>query len=191
MVALIVGLGNPGPDYAATRHNIGHMVVDELARRAGTTLASNRKTHARTASARLGDAGQVIIAVPMSYMNLSGGPVSALAKYHGVDPLGIVVVHDDVDLPFAAVKLKRGGGSGGHNGLKDITKALGTPEYVRVRCGVDRPPGQMDTAAYVLRPFTATERKELPFLVDKAADAVEAVLTHGLEAAQQRFHTAP
>jgi PTH1 family peptidyl-tRNA hydrolase len=192
VVALIVGLGNPGPDYAATRHNIGHMVVAELARRAGTTLSSSRKTHAQSATVRLGGVGgdPAVIAVPMSYMNLSGGPVAALAKYHSVDPSDVVVIHDDVDLPFAAVKLKRGGGSGGHNGLKDITKALGTPDYVRVRCGVDRPPGQMDTAAYVLKPFSSTERKELPFFVDTAADAVEAVLAEGLEAAQQRFHTA-
>ncbi len=191
MVALVVGLGNPGPDYAATRHNIGHMVVAELARRAGTTLSSSRKTHSQSATVRLGGLSEpAVIAMPMSYMNLSGGPVAALAKYHSVELGDVVVIHDDLDLPFGTVKLKRGGGSGGHNGLKDTTKALGTPEYVRVRCGIGRPPGQMDAATYVLRPFGTVERKELPCVIDTAADAVEALLADGLEAAQQRFHTA-
>jgi PTH1 family peptidyl-tRNA hydrolase len=190
VVALVVGLGNPGPDYAATRHNIGHMVVDELARRGGATLSSSRKTHAQSATVRLGGLSEAVaIAVPLSYMNLSGGPVAALAKYHSVEPHDVVVIHDDLDLPFGTVKLKRGGGSGGHNGLKDTTKALGTPDYLRVRCGIGRPPGQMDAAAYVLRPFGTVERKELPFLIDTAADAVEALLIDGLDAAQQRFHT--
>jgi len=191
MAALVVGLGNPGPDYAATRHNVGHLVVGELARRAGASLSAT-KQNALAASVRVGGPGgsPAIIAVPRSFMNVSGGPVSALAKYHSVEPGAVVIVHDELDLPFGTVRLKRGGGSGGHNGLKDVTKALGGPDYIRVRVGIGRPPGSMDAAAFVLKPFSAAERKDLPWLVDTAADAVEAILVEGLESAQQRFHTA-
>lgn len=187
MSALAIGLGNPGEEYADTRHNIGQMVVDELASRGGGSLSVHKKTHTRTATVRL--VGQaVVVAVPMSYMNVSGGPVSSLAKYQSVDPADVIVIHDELDIPFGEVRLKRGGGSGGHNGLKDITKALGTPDYIRVRVGIGRPPGRMDAATFVLKPFGAAERKELPFLISDAADAVESVLDHGLEATQQRFH---
>ena len=194
MPTLVVGLGNPGPEYSGTRHNFGHMVVTELARRAGATLSAH-KGHARAATIRLaGPDGlpgpAVVLAIPMSYMNLSGGPVAALTRYLDVAPTDVVVVHDDIDLPFGAVKLKRGGGEGGHNGLKDITKALGTKDYIRVRGGVGRPPGRQDAADYVLRKFSAVERKDLPWFVDVAADGVEAVVRTGLEAAQQRFHSA-
>lgn len=194
MVALVVGLGNPGPEYAATRHNAGQMVVAELARRGGVTLSAH-KAHARAATVRIGTvAGSpgpaAIIAAPLSYMNVSGGPVSALAKYHAVEATAVIVIHDDLDLPFGTVKLKRGGGDGGHNGLKDITKALGTADYVRVRVGIGRPPGRQDPAEFVLKPFGTAEGKEVPWLIDTAADAVEAMVTDGLEAAQQRFHTA-
>ncbi|MFW2512189.1 aminoacyl-tRNA hydrolase [Demequina sp. SO4-13] len=188
MTALVIGLGNPGEEYAGTRHNVGQMVVDELARRASTTLSVHKKTRTHSATARLaGD--MVVLGVPMSYMNVSGGPVSSLAKYHSVEPTSVIVIHDDLDIPYGSVRLKRGGGAGGHNGLKDVAKALGTPDYLRVRVGVDRPPGRMDPAAYVLKPFSASERKELPLVISDAADAVEAVLSDGLEAAQQRFHT--
>lgn len=193
MTALVVGLGNPGPDYAATRHNVGQMVVEELARRSGSALAANKKVHARFATARLGGDGPfgapVALAVPMSFMNVSGGPVSALAKYLSVEPTAVIVVHDELDVPFGTVRLKRGGGSAGHNGLKDITKALATPDYVRVRVGIGRPPGHMDAATFVLKPFTATERKELDLLIVDAADAVESVVLEGLAAAQMRFHS--
>lgn len=193
MTALVIGLGNPGPEYAETRHNIGQMVVAELARRAGSSLAANRKVNARVAQVRIGGVGpagvSAAIACPSSYMNVSGGPVSALVKYLSVEPTAVVVVHDELDIPFGAIKLKRGGGSGGHNGLKDITKALGTPDYIRVRVGIGRPPGRMEAAAYVLRPFGSTERKELPMLISDGADAVESVVVEGLEAAQLRFHT--
>lgn len=193
MSALVIGLGNPGPEYAETRHNIGQMVAQELARRAGSTLSVNRKVNARVAQVHIGGVGpagvSATVACPASYMNLSGGPVSALAKYLSVEPTAVVVVHDELDIPFGAIKLKRGGGSGGHNGLKDITKALGTPEYVRVRVGIGRPPGRMDAAAFVLKPFGSVERKELPMLISDAADAVEAAVIDGLEAAQLRFHT--
>lgn len=190
MDAIVVGLGNPGPDYAATRHNIGHMVVEELAHRGGTTLSTNRKVNAQSATVRLG-ATPAVIAVPRSYMNLSGGPVAALAKYHSVEPTDVIVIHDDLDLPMGTVKLKRGGGTGGHNGLKDISKALDTPHYIRIRCGIDRPPGRMDPAAYVLKPFNSAQRDELALMIATAADAVEAVLNDGLDAAQQQFHAKP
>jgi PTH1 family peptidyl-tRNA hydrolase len=193
VAVLVVGLGNPGPEYAQTRHNVGQVVVMELLHRAGATLKSHKGV-ARAASVKIphadGEGRAVILAIPTSYMNLSGGPVASLARYHRVTPENIVVIHDDIDLAYGAVRLKRGGGEGGHNGLRDVTRALKTPEYIRVRIGVGRPPGRMDAADYVLCPFSAAERKGVPMLVDVAADAVEVVITDGLEAAQQRFHTA-
>lgn len=194
MTTLIVGLGNPGQEYADTRHNVGQMVVDELARRYGGALSRNRKTNAVEANIRIGGMGPSSVAValakPLSYMNLSGGPVSSAAKYYSVAPDAVVVVHDELDVPFGAIRLKKGGGSAGHNGLKDITKALGTPDYVRVRVGVGRPPGRQDAADYVLRPFSSTERKELDLVIALAADAVEDLVEKGLAEAQQRFHSA-
>jgi len=194
---LVVGLGNPGPDYAGNRHNVGQMVVDELARRTGATFSARTVGGARaaTAEARLGvlsggaPGPRVVLAKPSSYMNVSGGPVSGLAQYFRVEPDHVVVVHDEIDIPFADLKLKVGGGEGGHNGLRDITKALGTKDYVRVRVGVGRPPGRMEAADHVLKDFTSTERKELPWLVDAAADATELVIGEGLEKAQLRYHT--
>jgi len=194
MAVLVVGLGNPGPEYAETRHNIGQTVVGELLRRSGVTLKSH-KGIARAVSVRFALPGSdrkvlAVLAIPTSYMNLSGGPVASLARYHKVAPEDVIVIHDDIDLPFGAVRMKRGGGEGGHNGLRDVTRALNTPEYVRVRIGVGRPPGRMDAADYVLRPFSAAEKKGVPMLLDLAADAVESIVTDGLEVAQQRFHTA-
>lgn len=192
---LIVGLGNPGPKYAGNRHNVGQMVLDLLAERVGAKFSRHSRAQAVVGEGRLGTlpggapGPRVVLAKPTTYMNTSGGPVIALAKYYGVDPDHVVVVHDEVDIPFDTIKLKIGGGEGGHNGLRDITKALATKEYVRVRVGVGRPPGRMDTADYVLKDFSATEKKDLPILVDDAADAVEQVLTEGLLAAQGRFHT--
>jgi PTH1 family peptidyl-tRNA hydrolase len=193
VTALIVGLGNPGGEYAATRHNIGFMVADELARRVGTRFGVDKRSRALVAQLRMGGPGPdgfaVVLAKPMSYMNLSGGPVSALAKYYAVPPTEVIVVHDELDLPFATVKLKRGGGSAGHNGLKDLTKALGGPDYIRVRVGIGRPPGSQDAASFVLKPFSASERKELDIVIAEAADAVQDVLALGLEAAQQKWHS--
>ena len=197
---LLVGLGNPGPEYAGNRHNVGAMVLDELARRVGVTLGRaggvlGRRPQAATAEARLGTlpggapGPRVVLARPTTYMNVSGGPVGQLARYYDVPPERIVVVHDELDIPFADVRLKVGGGEGGHNGLRDVTRALGTKDYVRVRVGIGRPPGRMDAADYVLRDFSATERKDLDWLVGRAADAAEAVVLQGLDAAQLRFHT--
>ena len=191
---LVVGLGNPGPQYAGNRHNVGHMVLELLAARHGATFSAHR-SRAAVAEARLGVAPggapgpRVVLAKPSTYMNTSGGPVAGLAQYFDVDPAHVLVVHDEVDIPFGDVKCKSGGGEGGHNGLRDITKALGTRDYVRVRAGVGRPPGRMDTADFVLKDFATVERKELPFLLDDAADAVEMIVTEGLLAAQGKFHT--
>jgi peptidyl-tRNA hydrolase, PTH1 family len=191
---LVVGLGNPGPGYAGNRHNVGQMVLDELAARVGAAFRSH-KARAAVAEGRLGVlpggalGPRVVLAKPGSYMNLSGGPVAALTQFYKVPATEVVVVHDELDLPFGALKLKRGGGEGGHNGLRDVTKALGAKDYVRVRVGIGRPPGRMDPADFVLRDFSSTERKELPFLLGEAADAVELVVSQGLERAQLSVHT--
>lgn len=187
---LIVGLGNPGAQYQGNRHNVGQMVLDELAGRVGAGFKSH-KARAQVVEGRLGIGGpRLVLAKPMTYMNVSGGPVSALANFYGISPDHVVAVHDEIDIPFNTVKLKIGGGEGGHNGLRDISKALATKDYLRVRVGVGRPPGRMDTADYVLRDFGTAELKELPFLLDEAADAVELLLQEGLTAAQQKFHPA-
>lgn len=197
---LVVGLGNPGPQYAGNRHNVGQMVLDELARRAGSAFSSkggvlSRRPQAATAEVRIGTlpggapGPRAVLAKPSTYMNTSGGPVAALARYYDVPAERVVMVHDELDIPFGEVRLKLGGGEGGHNGLRDTTKALGTKDYLRVRVGVGRPPGRMDAADYVLRDFAKPEQKDLPWLVDAAADAVELLVTEGLERAQLRFHT--
>jgi PTH1 family peptidyl-tRNA hydrolase len=187
---LIVGLGNPGAQYQGNRHNVGQMVLDELAGRMGGSFKTH-KARAQVLEGRLGIGGpRVVLAKPMSYMNLSGGPVAALANFYGIEADHVVAVHDEIDIPFNTVKLKSGGGEGGHNGLRDMSKALSTKDYLRVRVGVGRPPGRMDTADYVLRDFGTAERKELPFLLDEAADAVDVLVRDGLTAAQQRFHPA-
>ena len=187
---LIIGLGNPGAQYQGNRHNVGQMVLDELAGRMGAGFKSH-KARAQVLEGRLGIGGpRVVLAKPMSYMNVSGGPAAALANFYGIAPDHVVAVHDEIDIPFNTVKLKIGGGEGGHNGLRDISKALATKDYLRVRVGVGRPPGRMETADYVLRDFGTAELKERPFLLDEAADAVEILVRDGLTAAQQKFHPA-
>jgi PTH1 family peptidyl-tRNA hydrolase len=186
----VVGLGNPGPGYAGNRHNVGAMVLEELAERAGIRLSPGKGARARALSGEGRLAGRrVVLARPTSYMNESGGPVRGLLDYHGIDPADLVVIHDELDIPFATVRLKRGGGEGGHNGLRSITKSVGTKDYLRVRVGIGRPPGRQDPADFVLRDFSATERKELPFLLGEAADAAELLLERGLEIAQNLVHT--
>ena len=186
---LVVGLGNPGPRYAGNRHNVGAMVVDELASRTGARLSAHR-SRATAAAARLGGLPgvPVVLAVPTAYMNESGGQVKALLSYYDVPAERLVVVHDELDIDAGLVRLKIGGGEGGHNGLRSISKSLGTKDYHRVRVGIGRPPGRQDPADFVLKDFSATERKELPFVLDTAADATELLVTDGLLAAQQRFH---
>jgi peptidyl-tRNA hydrolase, PTH1 family len=183
---LTVGLGNPGPRYAGTRHNIGFEVVGLLAERLGGKFKAH-KGRCDVVEGRLAGA-PVVLAKPKSYMNISGGPVVSISRFYKVPVERIVVVHDELDLPFGSLRLKRGGGHGGHNGLRSISTALGNREYLRVRFGIGRPPGRQDPADFVLREFTPAERKELPFLVDRAADAVELLIAQGLEAAQNRFN---
>ncbi|MEA3528771.1 aminoacyl-tRNA hydrolase [Nocardia beijingensis] len=185
--ALVVGLGNPGPEYERTRHNVGFLVADVLAERVGGRFAVHKKSGADLLQARL-DGRQVLIAKPRSFMNLSGRPVAALAKFFSVPPTEVIVVHDELDLPFGAIRLKRGGGEGGHNGLRSVSSALTTKDYLRTRIGIGRPPGRQDPADYVLKPFSAPERKEVPVIVEQAADAVELLLRVGLETAQNQVH---
>lgn len=188
---LIVGLGNPGPNYAKTRHNIGQMVLDELAKEVGGSFKKHSKASAVVVEGRFGFGGpKVILMKSLGYMNTSGGPVSAIAKFYGIDPDHIIVVHDELDIPFDTIKVKIGGGEGGHNGLRDITKALGSKDYYRVRTGIGRPPGRMDTADFVLKPFSSIEAKDLPFLISNAADATMMLVKEGLLATQQRYHGA-
>jgi PTH1 family peptidyl-tRNA hydrolase len=185
--AVVVGLGNPGPDYAETRHNVGVRVVELLAARAGGGRFSKHKANADVLEGRL--AGRrAVLAVPRTYMNVAGGPVAGLLRYYGVAPADLVVVHDDLDLGFGVVRLKQGGGEGGHNGLRSISASIGTKDYLRVRFGIGRPPGRQDPADFVLKRFAGAERKELEFAVDLAADAAEALLRDGLEPAQNRYH---
>lgn len=185
---LVVGLGNPGAKYEATRHNVGQMALDVLAARIGSKF-SPHKANARVAEGRTAPGGpKLILAKSNGYMNTSGGPVAALVKYFGIDPERVIVLHDELDLPFDTLKLKQGGGHGGHNGLRDIAKALDTPEFLRVRIGIGRPPGQQDPADFVLKPFASSERDTLAVLLEDAADASEMLATDGLTAAQQRFH---
>lgn len=187
---LVVGLGNPGARYAANRHNAGYMVADLLAERMGAAFRAHR-ARALVAEGRLGGPGaggpRVVIAKPLTFMNLSGGPAAALAAYFKIPLSRLVVIHDELDIGYGVLRLKRGGGDNGHNGLKSVTAALG-PEYHRVRFGVGRPPGRMDVSAWVLKDFAAAEVKELDYLVDRAADAVEALIRDGLAPAQNVYN---
>jgi PTH1 family peptidyl-tRNA hydrolase len=186
---LIAGLGNPGAEYAGNRHNSGFMVADVLAARMGARFKRDR-SRAVVATGRLAGSA-VTLAKPQTFMNLSGGPVAALRTFYKVPPERIVVIHDELDIPFEAIRLKQDGGDSGHNGLRSVSAALGTRDYLRVRVGIGRPPGRMDPADFVLRDFSAAERKLLPLVLERAADAVETLLRHGLAAAQNEFHTDP
>ncbi len=190
---LVVGLGNPGPAYAATRHNIGYLVADELARRVGSGWRSHRSGRAEVVEGRLGapgtDAPRVVLARPRSYMNEVGGPVKALATFFKVAPDHVIAIHDELDLDFGTLRSKFGGGDNGHNGLKSMRSSLGTGDFFRVRAGIGRPPGRQSPADFVLAAYSGVERKELPFQVDSAADAVESLIAVGLEATQQRYNS--
>jgi peptidyl-tRNA hydrolase, PTH1 family len=183
---LVVGLGNPGPEYARNRHNVGFLVADELAERAGARFKRDR-SRAQLATGRLAGT-PVILAKPMSYMNVSGRPVAALRNLYKLPGDRIVVIHDELDIPFAEIRLKFGGGDNGHNGLRSVTSALGSRDYNRIRIGIGRPPGRMDPADFVLHDFAAAERKVLPDILNRSADAAEVLLERGLAAAQNAFH---
>lgn len=188
---LVVGLGNPGPGYASNRHNVGHMVLAELADRVSAPFKSH-KTNAVVAEGRSFAGGpRLVLAKPNTFMNVSGGPVAALLKFYSLDVAQLIVVHDELDIPFDTVKLKQGGGHGGHNGLRDIIQATGGGDFLRVRVGIGRPPGRQPAADFVLRDFSGVEREVLPNLLADAADAVELIAREGLTAAQLKFHTKP
>ena len=191
MTWLVVGLGNPGDKYAATRHNIGQMVIDELIRRHNVKISSH-KSRTDIAAFKLGvgvDAHPVIVAKSKSFMNETGGPIKALANFYSVEPKNIIVLHDELDIAFAAIRSKNGGGDNGHNGLKSMTSAFGTPEYFRVRLGIGRPMGEQDPADFVLKAFSKVEQKELGEFIDRGADVVESLISEGLERTQTRYNS--
>ncbi len=187
---LVVGLGNPGPGYAGNRHNVGQMVLAELADRASATF-KNHRGNAAVADGR-SPAGEprFVLAKPNTFMNVSGAPVAALLRFYKIDPARLIVVHDELDIPFDSIRLKQGGGHGGHNGLRDIIAATGTADFIRIRVGIGRPPGRQPAADFVLRDFASAERVLLPNVLADAADAAELTIHDGLTAAQLKFHTA-
>ena len=192
-VWLVVGLGNPGPSYAGHRHNIGYMVTDELARRMGSGFRAHKSGRADVVEGRLSAPGppgpRVVLARPRCYMNEVGGPVKALATFYKVPPAQVVAIHDELDIPFDTMRVKLGGGDNGHNGLKSMRSSFGTGDFHRVRVGIGRPPGRQEVADFVLSDYSSAERKVLPFVVDTGADAVESLVTDGLEKTQQRFNS--
>lgn len=187
---LVVGLGNPGSSYADTRHNVGRLVVELLAERAGASFKAHRRRRADVATVRLGGPPGVptVLTRPRSYMNESGGPVASLRDFYKIGNERLVVVHDELDLPYGTLRVKVGGGDNGHNGLRSLRASLGTGDFCRVRIGIGRPPGRMDPAAFVLKPFGPAERADLPLHVDRAADAVEALVVDGLAYAQNHYN---
>jgi peptidyl-tRNA hydrolase, PTH1 family len=188
---LVVGLGNPGPSYVSTRHNAGHLVVDLLAGRSSERFKAHRRTQAEVVETRLGGPPGVraVLAKPRSFMNTSGGPVAGLCAFYKIEPGRVVAIHDELDLPYGSLRIKLGGGDNGHNGLRSIRAALGTGDFLRVRFGIGRPPGRMEPASYVLKPWSSAERQELELNVDRAADAVEALVVDGLAYAQNHYNS--
>ena len=186
---LVVGLGNPGPDYAGHRHNVGQMAVSQIANDIGATFKSHQ-ANALVAEGWVRPGGpKLVIAKPNTFMNLSGGPVANLLKFYGVEPANLIVLHDELDIDFDVIRLKSNGGPGGHNGLRDIIAAIGTNEFNRVRIGIGRPPGRQDAADFVLSNFNSSEREILPHVLAHATDAVETIAEEGILAAQQRFNS--
>jgi PTH1 family peptidyl-tRNA hydrolase len=189
-VWLVVGLGNPGPGYAGHRHNVGYLVTDERASRLGSSFRAHKTGRADVVEGRLSLGGpRVVLARARGYMNESGGAVKALASFYKIEPARIIAIHDELDIAFGTLRIKLGGGDNGHNGLKSMRSSLGTGDFYRVRAGIGRPPGRQDVADFVLSSYSTVERKELPFQVSDAADAVESLITDGLEKTQQRFNS--
>jgi PTH1 family peptidyl-tRNA hydrolase len=187
-VWLVVGLGNPGSSYAKTRHNVGQMVADELASRSGSGWKSAKQAKADLVETRISGV-RAVLAKPRSYMNESGGPVAGLLKFFKVEPDTLIVIHDELDIGYGTLRVKFGGGDNGHNGLKSVRKSLDTGDYYRVRFGVGRPPGRQDPTDFVLNEFSSAERKDLPFSVDRTADAVESLMTNGLDVTQGKYNS--
>ena len=191
MTWLVVGLGNPGDKYAATRHNVGQMVIDELVSRHNVKLSSH-KSRTHIAAFKLGvgvDAHPVIVAKSHSFMNETGGPIKALANFYSVEPQKIIALHDELDIPFAAIRTKIAGGDNGHNGLKSMTSAFGTAEYYRVRLGIGRPMGEQDPGDFVLKAFSKVEQKDLGEFIVRGAAVVESLINEGLERTQTRYNS--
>jgi PTH1 family peptidyl-tRNA hydrolase len=192
MTWLIVGLGNPGPDYAATRHNVGFLAVAELAGRMGGRLSKHKRANALVLEGRLGFPGNsvnAVLAQPLSFMNESGGPVKALMQFYDVAEDNLIVLHDELDIAFGSIRAKFGGGDNGHNGLKSMTSAFNTPDYYRVRLGIGRPMGQQDPADFVLKQFSKEEKKDLDEFIERGADVVEFLIEKGLELTQGKFNS--
>ena len=191
MTWLVAGLGNPGDQYAATRHNVGQMVIDQLVKRHSVKLASH-KSRTHIAAYKLGvgiDAHQIILAKSTGYMNETGGPIKALANFYSTEPANIIVLHDELDIGYSVIRSKLGGGDNGHNGLKSMTSAFDGPDYYRVRLGIGRPMGEQDPADFVLKAFSKVEQKELGDFIDRGADVVESLITKGLEVTQSTFNS--
>jgi PTH1 family peptidyl-tRNA hydrolase len=191
MTWLVVGLGNPGDQYAATRHNVGQMVIDQLVKRHSVKLASH-KSRTYIAAYKLGvgiDAHQIILAKSHSYMNETGGPIKALANFYSIEPENIIALHDELDIGYSVIRTKLGGGDNGHNGLKSMTSAFDTPDYYRVRLGIGRPMGQQDPADFVLKQFSKEEKKDLDEFIERGADVVEFLIEKGLELTQGKFNS--
>jgi len=190
---LVVGLGNPGPSYSGHRHNIGYLVNEELADRMGSPFRAHKSGRAEVVEGRLGTPGlpgpRVVLMRARCYMNESGGPVKALANFYKVAPDHIIAIHDELDIGFGTLRVKLGGGDNGHNGLRSMRSSLGTGDFYRVRAGIGRPSGRQDVADFVLSNYSSTERKELPFQINDAADAVESLITDGLEKTQSKFNS--
>ena len=184
---LVVGLGNPGPNYALNRHNIGQMLLDVVAGRFGETFKAH-KSNALVAEVKIIGGPKLILAKPLSFMNLSGGPTSSLMSFYKLDPESLIVAHDELDIPPATFKLKQGGGHGGHNGIRDIIAAMDTNDFARIRLGIGRPPGSSDAADYVLKNFSGPEKTELAVTLEIAADALEEIARNGIVAAQGKYH---
>jgi len=184
---LVVGLGNPGPDYALNRHNVGQMLLDVVAARFGETFKAH-KSNALVAEVKIIGGPKLILAKPLSFMNLSGGPTSSLMNFYKLDPESLIVAHDELDIPPATFRLKQGGGHGGHNGTRDIISAIDSNDFARIRLGIGRPPGSADAADYVLKNFSSSEKTELAVTLEIAADALEEMARNGIVAAQAKFH---
>ena len=189
---LVVGLGNPGPTYAATRHNVGYLVCDLLADRMGASWRAHKSGRADVVEGRLApgiDVPRVVLARPRSYMNESGGPVSALASFYKIEQARIIAIHDELDIDFGTLRVKFGGGDNGHNGLRSMRQALGSGDFYRMRVGIGRPPGRQSAADFVLKSFSPTERRDVGAHVQEAADAVESLIVFGLEGTQSAYNS--